>query len=507
MPRRGWWRLARIGLGACLACVLALSSHPALGASRGRDVKRIYHKSRSFRIPFNIDEADRARIKEVQLYISTDAGASWRSAGRALPDQPSFTYRAPSDGEYWIAVRTLDTKGRLYPQDDATIEPGMKVVVDTTPPLLTLEPNGRRGSRASVRWEIRDENLDPNSLTIEYQSEGARDWRQVPIHSYDLIGSEEWDAGTASAIKVRASIEDFAHNRQTSSILLADGLAAAPLPAAANDDRDFDAPPPIATGGSPRRIAERRPTIAEEEFAPADGPTVPSPAETNAPQTTSNGTLLVGSSKFPLQYQVEDAGPDGPALVELWYTRDSGRNWSRMPEDPDRRSPYDVDLHGEGTFGLWLVVQSASGLGDPAPQPGDRPQSWVEVDATAPVVQLDRPRIGIGQSAGKILITWRATDPHLGSRPISLFYRPDRPDASWAPIREADHIDNTGRFVWTLPGNVPPRFHLKLDAVDTLGNIGTVETTDGGPILVDRTRPKGRIVGLDPAAASPRPRY
>jgi hypothetical protein len=53
-----------------------------------------------------------------------------------------------------------------------------------------------------------------------------------------------------------------------------------------------------------------------------------------------------------------------------------------------------------------------------------------------------------------------------------------------------------------LPGNVPPRFHLKIDAVDSLGNRGTVETTDGGPILVDRTRPKGRIVGLDPAAGT-----
>lgn len=505
MPRRVWWRLARIGLGLCLACVVALSLPPAQGAPHGRDVKRIYHKSRSFRIPFNIDEADRPRIKEVQLYISTDGGASWQSAGRASPDQPSFTYRAPSDGEYWIAVRTLDTKGRLYPLDDATIEPGMKVVVDTTPPFLSLEPSGRRGSRASVRWEIRDENLDPKSLAIEYQSEGARDWRQVPIHSYDLIGSEEWDAGTASAIKVRASVDDFAHNRQMATILLADGLSASPAPAA-SDDQEFDAPPPIASGGSSRRIADRR-VPDEEQFAPADGATELEPAETNTTQTTAGGILLVGSPKFPLQYQVDDAGPDGPALVELWYTRDSGRNWSRMPEDADRRSPYDVDLRGEGTFGLWLVVQSASGLGDPAPQPGDRPRSWVEVDATAPVVQLDRPRIGIGQSAGKILITWRATDPHLASRPVTISYRPDRPDASWTPIREADHLENTGRFVWTLPGNVPPRFHLKLEAADTLGNRGTIETTDGGPILVDRTRPKGRIVGLDPAASSPRPRY
>ena len=36
----------------------------------------------------------------------------------------------------------------------------MKVVVDTFPPTLLLDPDGRRGSQASVRWEVKDENLD-----------------------------------------------------------------------------------------------------------------------------------------------------------------------------------------------------------------------------------------------------------------------------------------------------------------------------------------------------------
>ena len=100
-------------------------------------------------------------------------------------------------------------------------------------------------------------------------------------------------------------------------------------------------------------------------------------------------------------------------------------------------------------FGLWLVVQSASGLGDPPPVPGDEPQSWVEVDSAAPVVSIDRPRVGSGANASKVQITWRAGDAHLAARPITLFYREERPDSPWVVI--SDRIENSGKFLWTVP--------------------------------------------------------
>jgi hypothetical protein len=120
------------------------------------------------------------------------------------------------------------------------------------------------------------------------------------------------------------------------------------------------------------------------------------------------------------------------------------------------------------------------------------------VDSTPPAVRLDPPRVGLGQSAGKVLITWTATDPHLAPKPVVLSYRTDTPDSPWQPI--TGRIDNTGRYIWTVPPNTPPRMHLRIDVVDTLGNRGYAETTDTGPVIVDRARPKGRIIGLDPSA-------
>ena len=77
--------------------------------------------------------------------------------------------------------------------------------------------------------------------------------------------------------------------------------------------------------------------------------------------------MLVPGPRFKLQYAVEEAGPDGPATVELWMTQDGGRTWIRRGEDPDRVSPIEVDVGGEGTFGISLVARSASGLGDQPP--------------------------------------------------------------------------------------------------------------------------------------------
>ena len=493
--RRGTWA-GRLALGMTLAGLLLAPT--SASAVQSREAKTLHHRSRSFRIPFNIEEADRARLKEVQLYVSTDGGASWKKAGTSAPEETAFTYRVPRDGEYWIAVRTVDLKGRLFPPDDAAIQPGLKVVVDTTPPTILLTPLGRRGSRAGVRWDIRDEHLDAKTLTIEYQAEGARDWRQVPLKAYPLIGEEIWDAGTAGSVKVRSSVEDRAGNRQTAEVVLPDGLASNPSNSP-SDERDFSAPPPISSASAAAEV--RTPEGGEDGFVPADGQAEGTGAAEDVAQskpTGRGGSLLIATTRFPLQYSVEDAGPEGPGLVELWTTKDNGRTWIRQPEDPDRSSPYNVELPGEGLYGLKLVVQSAAGLGDAPPGPGDRPDMWVEVDSTPPAVQLERPKIGIGRYAGKVQLTWRATDSHLGPRPVTLLYRPDRADATWIPI--AGPLEASGKYVWSLPANAPTRFHIRAEAADKVGNKAAADTVETGAVLVDRTRPKGKIIGLDPSA-------
>lgn len=532
MPGGSRLRLAAVGLGLVLVCA-PFARREAAGQEPNQsdrasqaEVQTIYYQSRAFRIPVTILPEVRSLVREVRLWVSDDRGYHWKEFGQNPPDRPEFPFRASRDGEFWFALQTVDQQGRIYPADDRQAEPSLKVVVDTAPPTIVLESQGRRGALAAVSWEAQDEYLLSRSFTLEFQVAGSdpNDWQAIPLRDTDLqlvgssradfklIGSKTWDAGTSDPLRVRATVRDRAGNERQVEIDLPTGQASAP-PAAKVNTRSFDEPPPVSPISTRTRSGRNEFAAVDDPFAdfgaddestapettpePSRDPTPERPpaALTNAPAPAGERTLLAGSPRFQLHYEIEDAGPSGVAKVQLWVSHDGGRTWYPQPEDPDRVSPYNVDVGGEGTYGLWLAVQGHSGLGDPPPAPGDRPQMWVEVDSTPPVVQVDPPRPGAGSHAGKVLITWRASDPHLGPAPVTLYYRAEgNGNASWLPI--AREIENSGQYIWSVPPGTPPRFRIKVEVEDLLGHRGAAES---GPVLVDRNRPRGRIIGLDPA--------
>ncbi len=526
-------------------------------------------------------------LKEVQLWVSEDSGFHWEPRSRTTPDLGKFTFRTSHDGEFWFATRTLTVDDEYSPPMNQTVEPSMKVIVDTIPPSIVLEPDGRRGSTATVRWEVKDEHLDLKTLVLEYQVEGAKDWRKVPIRRLSLLGARELGCGhgrcaPGSSERGRQGGKCRRHGDRPArrhggrfglrgrrsrnprrlpwsrfrgpGSPITEGPGFPPIqentrPGSASTSRSGSrrslrqADARRRRSGRRRRIVparsglgsgrrSRRPAARARASASGRGRRsgqhlrfgnpFPTPETTGragiarcrairsrpgarepargpgGTDPAAGRTMLVPSPRFKLQYAIEDAGPSGPASVELWLTQDGGRTWIRRSEDPDRVSPFDVDLGGEGTFGICLVARSASGLGDQPPAPGDPPQSWVEVDSTPPSVQLYPPQIGTGPHAGKVAITWRASDLHLAPRSVSLFWRPDQPGATWQPIVEGQ--ENMGQYVWTVPPSFPARFHLRVEAVDTLGHRGGAETTDSAPVIVDRSRPRSRIIGLDPNA-------
>ena len=517
----GSW-LGRTGRGVAfvLGLLAVISPDVVADEEAGAEIPLISHNSRSFRIPFNIEPEVRARIKEVKLCVSEDQGTTWRPISHTTPDAKVLTYRAPQDGEYWFAVQTLDDEGRLFPPKTAAIVPKMKVYVDTVSPVVTLTANGRRGSFASVRWEVRDERLDRATFVLEYQSQGASEWRQIPVRKpVPFIGEATWDAGTAEPIRLRAMIRDLSKNTGEASILLPDGTPTNPnlvgeqgaSPGEPSPLSSFAAsessPPPFnprpaasASLGGPAR--QPRPAADDSPFGEGGSTTAARPSRTPAPNPVAGAKpKLIGVAQLNLQYEVDDGGPDGPATVELFITRDGGRSWSTYGTDPDRKSPFAIDLGEDGVYGLTLVARSAANLGDAPPQPGERPQYLVEVDTTAPTVGFRDIEVGQGEHVGKVAISWFATDPHLAERPVVISYRAEGTTGEWK--RMGDAIAATGRpFIWIVPPGAPNRIDLRIDAVDTLGHRAFAETAPGKSILIDRSRPKGRIIGLDPVGSA-----
>src|ERR1700681_3384510 len=67
-----------------------------------------------FRIPFQPETGER-RLKQVQLFDSTDQGQTWQQVVVVEPERRHFDFHAPHDGLYWFAVRTVDLEGRQFP--------------------------------------------------------------------------------------------------------------------------------------------------------------------------------------------------------------------------------------------------------------------------------------------------------------------------------------------------------------------------------------------------------
>jgi hypothetical protein len=207
----------------------------------------------------------------------------------------------------------------------------------------------------------------------------------------------------------------------------------------------------------------------------------------------------INTKRISLQYEITEKGPSGISGIDLWYTTD-GRGWSKfqLPKaglgDQPLGGPLVFEVTGEGVYGFTLLPKSGVGISAPPPQIGEKPQVWIEVDLTKPVVQLESVMVGQGDYKGKLSISWKASDKNLGPNPITLSYGSSK-DGPWVPF--AGKVADTGTYIWTMPAaGVPWQFHIKVEALDRAGNIG--EAITPGLVKVDTQQPKAKILNVGP---------
>jgi hypothetical protein len=249
------------------------------------------------------------------------------------------------------------------------------------------------------------------------------------------------------------------------------------------------------------QVPGRLPAAGPESVGDSAGPEVAS--ADNSPEKSAEGAIsptgkppvrTVSSKRIVVDYEIKDIGPSGVSTVDLWYTRD-GRKWEKCPIGPQRSSPYILEVREEGLYGITLVASSGVGLKKRPPRPGDGPQIWIEVDTTKPLVRLTGCTVGTGAEADSMTITWKATDKHLGEKPITLSYA-EQPEGPWSTI--AANVENTGSYLWKMPTSVPQRLIVRMEATDMAGNVGMTQTRQ--PVLVDLAKPSVAILSIKPAA-------
>ena len=138
-------------------------------------------RHRAFDIPFEINpSSDSAwRPVEGQLFFSTDRGVNWTMYKRVPAEKKRFTVEAPSDGEYWFAIRMVDRSGQARPAQITA--PGIRMLVDTKPPVLKLTAQPRDDGQVVVSWELDEPNPKPTSLSIVYRPAPPEPWQAVAI--------------------------------------------------------------------------------------------------------------------------------------------------------------------------------------------------------------------------------------------------------------------------------------------------------------------------------------
>lgn len=232
------------------------------------------------------------------------------------------------------------------------------------------------------------------------------------------------------------------------------------------------------------------PAVAANPMPPAPNNVPPLTSETVTKNTAlgSAPKQIINTTHATVEYRIDSVGPSGVGKVEVYLTGDAGQTWHRLAEDADRRSPANIELPGEGLFGVRLVVTNGNGFGGTPPNRGEAPTCWIEVDTTAPFIQL-RP-IDPAQN-GVLEIRWTASDKNLGPEPINLFYR-TRSDGPWQVL--ARGLKNEGLYRWTFPRDQGSQFFVKAEVVDQAGNAARAETPN--PIVLDITEPRASVVGV-----------
>lgn len=494
----------------------------------------------TFYLPVKVDDRVRPNLKEIRLYVKDDAGKPWLLQDKVAPTQTYFTFRAPREGEYWFTVVTVDKTGRATPGDLRQEGPALIVVLDSQPPQVELRPLPPSSEGMCIHCVVHDANPDLAKTRFYYQT-GDMMWRpldplpdrpdhfniptqaactgMVCVEASDLAKNtvrKEFNLGNmngngsllgqkpgqdAQSIKQTSfsNPKELSRTARPGSLdqVTPSGALAPQTPSPFPAEKIEDTTGPALTGPelapAAAQVAMAR-KIQENGAQPSAGHPATPAAQ---PALTKPNHQVVGKNRVFLDYQIDNKGASGVGKVEVWLTPDQGQSWKKLSEDADRKSPAEVELPGEGIYGINLVVSNGRGFGGTPPSAGDAPEMTIEVDHTKPVAEITNIQPGTGTNAGCLLISWNATDKNLGAEPIDLLYA-TTPQGPWQPI--ARGLANDGQYRWTMPATSASEAYIRLLARDAAGNVTQVETPQ--PVtLDDQSRPRGHVTGVSTVAS------
>jgi hypothetical protein len=483
---------------------------------------------RDIEIPINFEEGRRNEIRELLLYVSKNQGESWEIADRKMPNQTVFKYLALEDGVYWFSMMIIDKKGQKDPADINSTPPGMKVLIDTKLPVVNIKSAERTGDDVTVTWDVQEAHPNLSTMKLEYKGSDGK-WYRSEIQPV-IAGSARIPRGVQMGVtQVRLEVADLAKNRGEGIKDVVDGtplvnpvVSKSDTSSGTGSNNSTTLSPvsnnslvPALPSVNPSDTGVKTPTVIAESNNKVPPPT-PDLKETKnevpPPLAVVERTLPeaqpIAVSRFTIGFTSDQTGPSGVSKAQLWVTRDDGKTWKMWKEydRADSEITADLDVKGnsqvEGIYGFKIVLVSGAGLSKGEPKGGDLPDMRVDLDLSAPEIQMYEP-LPDPKEKDTLVLRWKAFDRNMSSNPITLEWS-ERKDGPWHPIAGTDskeaetnspkRLANVGSHTWKLPNGIPARVFLKISARDTAGNIADAITPS--TVLVDMSRPEAKIQGI-----------
>ncbi len=496
-------------LGSALFGSASIATAQPAGTAASKLPGIHYTRSQTFNLPVVMDDNDRQGLSEIRLYVKT-ANSGWALQERGASSLKHFSCKVAQDGEYWYTLALVDRQGQMSPADVNLVPPSQRVVVDTTVPAIQVQPWNSEGDFC-LRCTVQDANPDHGSLKAVCRTEsGDLPLEIVPNQPgvFRVRGAE------LMRFPVMVSAKDMAGNVGTKEVNIREliGTTLNPAPKVPTplppptiaqteggvDTKSFAAlPAPRVSDSLPR--PENLNTHPAPPSLPPQGPIAPPAVQDPAPRPPvapldpphhgAGPHQLINTTQASVDFRIDQVGPSGVGKVEIYMTPDRGLTWHPLREAADKRSPTDIKLPGDGVYGIRVVVTNGNGFGGRTPLKGDQPHCTIEVDTTAPFVQLRSAEVL--PSSGQVELKWNATDKNLGSEPVSLFYR-TRTDGPWQVI--AKGVKNDGLHRWAFPRDAGGQFFFKVEVTDQAGNMSQAASSQ--PVLIDMTEPRATVLGV-----------
>lgn len=355
----------------------------------------VWHMNQSrFSIPIKINPERRAEIKELILYASRDQGLTWDQVARCTPEKEAFPFHAQGDGSYWFCVAIVDQQNRQEPADLRKAPVGQKLFIDTGKPDARLVAVERQGDEVVVRYDVRDEHLDPASVKLEYRTSDGLSPHATPVATTPSQTTARFKPNTAAGLLVRLSAKDQAGNEAVAQQELAPAASPAPVPPPVANTTlagtfptttptppgpATQLPPPVVPLPQPAPPLEpvvQNPPPYQAQPQPLPAATVPMPLAHSGqavppevppparPLAHSGGLTQVSTvgttprdradaapsliditkqKEYKIDFEVAKFGPSGIQRVDVYVTTDGGLTWEMSKPE----SGHKVVLPGE----------------------------------------------------------------------------------------------------------------------------------------------------------------